>query len=388
METSQEPKSSVLIAHIADVHLRDTQYATSKRGGDFFDAFMRAIEAAAGHTPRPDCIVCAGDVFDNSRPSARMIGQLMQIDARLKELNMPMITGTGNHDYSTPTWLSTLFPSASMQKGGVYPIDGCSVLVNGIGIYGIPPYSTTAFRERQAEIDIATQGSAVLIYHNLISGIVPLYTGEKQTLDVAELPVHQGTKAILLGDIHIQGYVKRARPGGGECLIGYPGALEICKENEPVEKSIPLIRVATDADAEVVGTIPTRTRKFIHAKVRSVEELDTVAAEVSAAAAQHPLVLVDFDRKLTQTVPRLHALLDVTQAVLRCHPLPSQFVAEKRTNGGDGDRLTLGYFVSKRFKDRPDLDVIATALLQRGDTDAANIVSDFVDKRNQEIAEA
>ena len=373
---------SILIAHIGDAHLRDTQYATAQRGLDFFEAFKRAVKAA--FSAGADCIVCCGDNFDMARPSAKVIGQLMQVDGLLKQLGLMMFTITGNHDYSSPSWLSTLFPdNAQTGDSGIIPIDGESVQFKGFRITGIPPYTARTFLEKTAEIENLTRHSDVVLYHGFVTGIVPAYTGDKTVLDVKDLVVSSNNKAILLGDIHVQGFVKRARPGGGDVLIGYPGSLEMCSKSESVDKSIPMIRV-TKEDATVENYVPLDIRPYISRVVKTAKDLDALVNHAKAVANCHPVVLVEFDRSLPQTVARLHAVLDPQRCVIRCYPLPMEKVDRGPLEYPkvNRERLTVEHFVKARFADSEvELAETALRLLYAGDSNTSNIVSDYVEKR-------
>lgn len=384
MENDQAPAGSILIAHLGDTHLRDTQYATSQRGVDFFEAFKRAVEAIADYskkTAKVDVIVCAGDIFDVSRPSAKVIGQLIQIDKLLVKRGLSMLCVTGNHDHSKPTWLSTLFPGtggASCTSPGITHIDGRYCDVNGFTIAGVPPYTASAFRAHRAETEIAVRDADVLVYHGFVSGIVPVYTGDKNVLSVDEIPLSSRLKAVLLGDIHIQGYVTR-----DNTLIGYPGSLEMCSASEPLEKSVPLIRVDASG-AKVEHTIPLRIRPFIARKVFCQEDLDQLVADVTAVADQHPVVPVEFDRSLPETVSRLHSVLDAQRAVIRCYPLPSiKETTARAETSPDQECLGMEHFISRRFNDNRELETVALGLFARGEQNAANIVSDFIESRLQ-----
>jgi DNA repair exonuclease SbcCD nuclease subunit len=307
----------------------------------------------------------------------------MQVDGLLKQLNMVMFTITGNHDYSSPSWLSTLFPDITQTgDGGIVPIDGESVEFRGFRITGIPPYVARTFLEKTAEIENLTRHSDVVLYHGFITGIVPAYTGDKTVLDVKDLPVSARNKAVLLGDIHVQGFVKVDRPGGGDVLIGYPGSLEMCSKSESIEKAIPMIRV-TEETATIESYIPLTIRPHISKVVKTVEELDALVELVTAVSAQHPVVLVEFDRSLPQTVARLHAALDPQRCVIRCYPLPAEHSTTKREERPDGDPyLTVEHFVKARFADsETELAETALRLLYAGDSNTANIVGDYVENR-------
>lgn len=385
MESTTGAEGSILIAHISDVHLRNMQYAAQSRGDDFFAAFKRAVNAACASAA--DVIVCTGDNFDVARPSAKTIGQMIQIDRMLVAAGKRMLTITGNHDFSNPTWLNTLFPcSPETAASGVVPMDSAKANVKGFIVGGIAPYTAAVFRNKTDDITKFVEDCDVVLYHGFIDGITSAFAGGKNVLHVSELPSSARTKAYLLGDIHIQQYIDRTNAGGSSMLVGYPGSLEMCSSSESVDKSIPLIRV-TPTGAAVESTIPLTIRPFIHRKVRNPEDLDALIAAVTEVADQHPVVPVEFDRSLPQTVSRLHAVLDAQRAVIRCYPLPAEKVDHVRTTQSeDAEELTIQHFISRKFSEEPELESVALALFDRGDSDASNIISDFIEKRLAAVA--
>jgi DNA repair exonuclease SbcCD nuclease subunit len=375
---------SILIAHLADIHLRDTQYVTPRRGLDFFEAAKQAVSKAC---KKADLLVIVGDIFDRSRPSPNVIGQLMQIDRMLQEAGKAMLAVTGNHDWSDPTWLGTLFPGRTPKTGrlpddavGIIPIDGATVTFRGFTFAGIKPYGCSAFRHNLAEVTVAARDADVVLYHALVDGVVPFYAGQ-DPLRVDELPISMNNKAWLLGDIHVQGMVMRDRPGGGKTLVSYPGSTEMCSASEDTRKSVPLIRLSKDA---AVGEtpIPLTIRPFINAEVTTEEELEVLMRQVSTVAAEDPVVIAKFSRDLPQTINRLHSMLDAQRAVIRCYPLPTVKAAARRAKDDRPDApLSMDYFVAKRFEGRPDLEAVALDLLHRGDSDASGIISLLIENR-------
>lgn len=393
MEPTTQPEGSILIAHIADTHLRDTQYATARRGQDFFDAFKAAVTEACSVA---DVLVLVGDIFDRARPGPRVIQQLMQIDALIQSRKKICFAVTGNHDWGVPTWIDTLFGGRTARLTdpghsvtGIIPIDGESnVQFRGFSFAGVTQRSAGAFRSDMAEIEAQTRGADVVLFHGFVDGIVPMYAGSHDPLRVGELPIAKSNKAWLLGDIHVQGFVRRDRPGGGSTLIGYPGSLEMCSASEPLEKSVPLVRV-TKEHAEVESCIRVPTRPFIRAKILTESDLDDLIAKITPLATAHPVVVAEFSRALPQTINRLHSVLDAQRAVIRCYPLPDTKVKVDRDKEGDGEEeLTMEHFVTKRFSEAGDeeLQVVALALLHRGDDDAANIVSNFIEETDAAVS--
>jgi DNA repair exonuclease SbcCD nuclease subunit len=376
MEPTQKTDSSILIAHLADSHLRDTQYATARRGIDFFEAFKAAVELACD---KADVLVLVGDIFDRPRPSPRVIGQLMQIHQIISSKNKMCLATTGNHDWGEPTWLSILFPPG--DSGGIVALDDRSVTFRGFEFTGVRQRNAGSFREDIAEIEKQARKSDVVLFHGLVDGVVPFFAGLQDPLRADELPVSKTNKAWLLGDIHIQGYTERSRPGGGMCLIGYPGSTEMCQAAEPKAKSVPLIRL-TKESAVLEDRIPVPTRPYITGVIETEDDLDAfIREQAEPVASQHPVVSVKFNRELTQTIERLHSILDAQRAVIRCYPLPELKAHTARAVDDGIDEYGMEHFVSKRFASDAELGQVALDLLHRGEEDSNNIVSEFVERR-------
>lgn len=370
---------------MADIHLRDTQYATTRRGLQFYKAFKEAVKKVID---KVDVLAVVGDIFDRSRPSPKVIRQLMEIDALLRAHGKPMIASTGNHDWCNPTWLSTLFPMAYEEdvtgKSGIIPLDEASTVFHGIKFTAVHPYAASAFRSKISEIEDQVKDADVVLYHNLVDGVVPFFAGKK-ALHVDEFPLSRAHKAWLLGDIHVQGYKELDRPNGGKTLVGYPGSLEMCSSAESTDKSVPIIKISK-SKAEVQTKIDTEIQPYFSAKIRSEEDLDDFCGALEKQAKSHPVVVVDFSRSVPQTISRIHSLVDAQRAVVRCYPLPSEKIVKQREKTGEGEpELDLQYFITKPFDDRPDLAEVATKLLVQGKEGAEAIITELTDTR---LAEA
>jgi DNA repair exonuclease SbcCD nuclease subunit len=391
MATQATPNGDLLIAHISDTHLRDSQYAAARRGQDFFDGFLNAVGVAL---EAADVICITGDIFDRPRPSSSVVAQLMEIDLRIRRAGKVAFAITGNHDWMTPTWLQTLFPGRVLgptddgvetlreNETGIVPMDNSSAVFRGYRFVGLTPHSGASFRNELANITVQVRKADVVLFHALVDGVVKFPIHIPEPLHVSELPISKQNSAWLLGDIHTQGYVERDRPGGGKCLVGYSASTEMCSASEPVEKSVPIIRLNADG-AKLERTIPFRTRPFINASVHTAEQLDALMGRITAVADQHPVVVVQFDRQLPQTINRLHSTLDAQRAIIRCYPLPEvKTSAARETDSPDAvAELTMEHFVSRRFEDRPDLQKVALDLLARGEDDAGAIIGELIESQ-------
>jgi len=255
----------------------------------------------------------------------------------------------------------------------------------GIKFATVNPYSASAFRHKLAEITVQVRDADVVLYHGLIDGIVPIYTGLSDPLTVDDLPISKNNKAWLLGDLHMPGFVNPERPGGGTCLVGYPGSTEMCSSSEPLQKEIQLVKVDKDT-AERIDPVPIETRPYITTKVHTEEDLEELMEKVAKVASDHPVVNVEFNREVPEVINRLHSMLDAQRSVIRCYPLPLDKKVVAREQGGTDDaELTMDHFVEKRFKEKPELAEVALDLLHR-DTDAHNIITDYVEKRKEAFA--
>jgi DNA repair exonuclease SbcCD nuclease subunit len=379
MESTTTTKSDLLISLIGDIHLRDSQYANTGRSIDFFNAFEQAINVSK----EADLIVATGDIFDSSRPSPKVIGQLIRVDHMLQKMKLTMLCITGNHDRANPTWLRTLFPRE--DGTGIIPMDDRSITIKGYKFFGIPPYTANQFRSNASVIAEQCRDADVVLYHGFVTGVVPMMVNQDANpLTIDDLPSSPQTKAVLLGDIHKQGWVTH-KSGLCEKLVIYPGSTEVCSASEDPNKSVPMIRL-TKESAIVETTIPIKTRLFIAAKVRTDDELTALLDRLRDVAEQNPVVVVEFDRGLNDAVYRIHTALDADKALIRCKPLPHGGMDYVRTTTGENDGRTIKDFMSARLSDDVELEAIAMALIDRGEEDANNILAEFVESNTASAA--
>lgn len=379
-------RETLTIAHIADCHLRDRQYATPKRGKDFAEALHNAVYAAIAAGAK--VIVAAGDIFDIGRPSINCLGQLKSVDDLLIEKGVPMLCNMGNHDWSTPSWICTLFDQGKRKKhAGIINVDDTVVEVGGFRFGGVSHRSAPTWRDGRKEIDEFVAGLDVLIYHGFVKGIVDLFTKE-DTLTVEDFPTPPGLKAILLGDIHVPEYIR-----SNGVLMGYPGSTEMCSASEPTQKFVQILKL-NDAEAIHTNSVKIDTRPFIQRSVRTQEDADTLMGDLAILLedkkSKDPVCVVQFDRNTqSDIIRRIHSVLDANKAIIRCYPLPVDKVANDggRTVSDDDEVLDLSFFVSERFKDdAATLRDTALRLAVTPPDDATGVIQEFINKRKAELA--
>ena len=363
------------IGHLADSHLKETRYGHVKYGDDFFHGLVNAINASSPHV---DVFVHVGDMFDSARPGPRVIGQLMKIHELLLSLKKKMFVVTGNHDWNNTPWFTVLFPSCG--EYGIEPIDDRVVEYKGFKISGIRPHSPTSFAESCVEIRNLAKGADVVLYHGFVKGVVPIYVGDKVVTDVGDLPITDTTKAVLLGDIHIQGEVFHRG-----CLVSYPGSTEVVSDGEVVEKSVPVVTIRKDVPAEVTARIPFSTRSYISAEVRTEDQLVDFLARVKDLMPLRPVVVCKFDADIPSALQRLYAVADPLQCLLRPLRLPKNIILrgvfESSMEEEQPDDLTVADFVYAELKgeNTEHLRILAEALIAQP-SEAVGIVAEHVNQ--------
>ena len=379
--TQTSKRNPVTVGVSGDTHFRDTQYARSSRGLDYYEAKLRLVKRAneSGVTVLLD----TGDFFNSSRPSANVIQQATRLDRLLKQKGIAMLTVTGNHDWSTPTWLDVLFPDTNPSDGGIIPMDDRRLVIDGFVYQGVRPYSPSGYRANEVAIKKLCEGADVVLMHATVNGIVECGIDPERMLDLTELPYVPGVKLIALGDLHYFGFITHRG-----VLVGYPGSVEMNSSSEPTSKVLPLVRV-TDEGATLQDALPLRIRPFLTATIRTEADSDALMELLQPVAAEHPVVVAKFSREIPSVIPRAYALLDPQRAVIRFEPLPSkEETSVDRTKAGEIEARGIEYFLHARFdgEDKKDELSLSLALLARGEEDAANIITTFIDKRKQELA--
>ena len=379
--TKTAKRAPVTIGVSGDTHFRDTQYARASRGKDYYDAKIRLIEKAA--EAGVSVLLDTGDFFNSSRPSASVIQQATTLDRLLRKKDIAMLTVTGNHDWSTPTWLQVLFPDADPRDLGIIPMDDRRVVIDRFVYQGLRPHSPASYRNNEVEIKKMCDGADVVLMHATVNGIVECGLDPERMLDLAELPYVTGVKMIALGDLHFFGFINHRG-----CLVGYPGSTEMNSSSESTSKVLPLVRLSDD-EATLHEALPLRIRPFFSPTIRTEAEATALLETLKPVADQHPVVVAKFSRDVSSVITRTYALLDPQRAVIRFEPLPSkEETSVDRAKASEIEAHGIEYFLHARFggEDKKEELALSIDLLARGEDDAANIVTAFIEKRKQELA--
>jgi hypothetical protein len=370
-----KPANCLRIAHTADWHLRDEHLGLRKRGPDFTKAALAVVESACQNGC--ELIVNAGDILNVSRPSSQNITDLNAIHQRLKALGLPMLVISGNHDMASPSWSEAVLETDG--KTGIIPADNLRHKQGGVNFTCLPWMPRAALVERLARVP----DGDVLVWHGEVQEFRG-YPGDS-CVTVADLTPAR-FQAVLLGDIHKRGYVE-ATAEGAPCLVGYPGATEIVKRDDPLLHSYEIIDLPLDGSAPTHYQVMIETRPALVFHISSDADLEEVIAKVTAVADSEPMVFIRYAKSVEGVKARLHAAIDVNKVILREEPLP-EVVLALDTPGQEGE------FVSARQVTDfiPDLFPVPGPLQDLGALlcdparNADDLINAYVAKRQEEAA--
>lgn len=233
------------IAHLADIHVRDSRRAEY---AEVIERLYAQLEASP-----PAAVVIAGDIFDTmTRASAANWDDVATFLQRLAAL-APVVLIPGNHDLNERkrgekvSLLAPLFKAAGGARGldpnrvclwdapGIYEHPG---VPGAAWVIGIPSADLPTDEDLQAALAAAPHLTAVAaVFHETISGcrypngqaaeserFTPTYL-EKLAAAAAGRPL-----AVMLGDVHLRQEIKLEAPNA---RCAYPGSLVCQNFGEP-----------------------------------------------------------------------------------------------------------------------------------------------------------
>jgi len=313
-----EKTETVRLLHIADTHLRDTQFQLKLRGEDFAAALEDAARLA--EESRADAVLLPGDMLDSTRPSSAVIARMRRLSDQLVFKGLPMLVTSGNHDQCDPHWVEAICPGE--LRGGMLCLDNKEFRISRPGqpdfvIRGLPFCRRDEFLASTKDMP---RGD-VLLWHGAVTGLASGPTGE-QDVRLEDLPGDMFA-LIALGDQHTRN--SATLPGGA--VAAYPGSTELCSSDEPADK------FADMYEFEVVGgrwrisagyprALRIRTRRAAFFQLLTDADMDKALQEIRDLAPSDPIVLVRYNRGLENARGRLSTAMAAGKGILRAVPLP------------------------------------------------------------------
>lgn len=313
---AQTPQLNII--HTADWHLRLSHLGVTARGPDFFNAAMSAVDLAVeASLETPTCMVICGDQLNNVTPPPAVVRQLRDIHDRLVEKNIPGFCILGNHDQTDPPWNELFREDDGLNsESGLIDITGRSVTWRGVKFHGLPPVHSAQLPELIEKLPYNLEdadGPEIALWHGSLAD----FTGYpvEGMLTVADLPLDR-LDAFLLGDIHKRQYVTS---GPRPCIVGYPGATELCNKMEPLTHSVTKFTVR-DGRLGAGEELPVKFRPALAVRIAKEEDITKAIHRIKGAQDACPMVFVSYNPQLPGVGKRLRENLDLTKILLRDEP--------------------------------------------------------------------
>lgn len=310
----------VKIAHIADVHLRDRQYTYESRGADFSTGFLNAIDTAIANGA--DAIICAGDLLDTSRPSAKVVvDTLVVTNTKLEQAGVKMFVISGNHDKSKAAWAEMF---ATRESPGIVNLDWREATVGDVTIKGYPFMQDADMKSEMQKLRDSQSRYDIIVWH----GALKEFAGYTQSADAISMRDFVDTCRLLaLGDQHIH---KQLDKYG--YTAAYPGSTELCSESEDAEKKL-LMYTWDGHDLIDTESIPFKTKPVQRFVIKTELDLENAITQINSNA----IVFVKFDDSVTSVIPRLNTIL-TPENILRptAIPTPKENIVTFEMSVGEG----------------------------------------------------
>lgn len=319
-----------ILAHVADTHLRTSQYGFSYRGEDFKQGLIHAIDEARNCGVSE--IFHGGDMIDQRSPASDVIDQLVDVHVYLEDRNMWMYAVTGNHERAEPTWVG-LLEKVARRFGGelrIKCIDHQRVTLRDgrTTVFGLPSMSAVEMRDYLIN---GKDTADFLLWHGAVKEFADFPTMD--AVAISEFAACTRFQSVLLGDIHVTKYFALRDTG----TIGYPGSTELCKGNEDPVKQIGIIY--SDGCSHRVVTRPIPTRPVLLLRIMSEPDLDAAIIKLAATREQMPMVFASYNPTIPAVVSRMFAAMHhrsifraaaASITVAEAAPAPAQNEDKKR----------------------------------------------------------
>ena len=285
----------------ADSHLRTSSMGSEERGVDFYRALLSVVLIAKKEKVR--YILHGGDILDATRLSSTVQDQLQDIDLVCRENDIEMLVISGNHDACRPHWIESIQKVRrrldDKREGGIYLVDNQVVDVEGSGstmkVLCLPSMPPEVMLERATSTE-----ADVLLWH----GPIREFCGypDPSALSITDLPADR-FDGILLGDIHIRKFEEL-----NDCLIGYPGATEVARSDDPLDCTCTLMEWTDGKPVKVLKHIPVNNRPVFPRRIDSEQKLQDVMAEIRKHGHKPALFLINYADSIEGVRERLNMI--------------------------------------------------------------------------------
>lgn len=320
--------SEVKIAHIADCHLRNVHYGSSKRGARFLQGVLSAIEASANE--KANLILCCGDMLDSNNPGPAIVNwQLKAIHDRLLSVEIPMLVIQGNHDNCVPSWLTPYEVNAPEEL----TLPGLHYLPNSSTVWSLEhkdwPFPiniyTAGYCNKEEFLEqckmLKNYSPDIVAWH----GEIQEFCGFPLPDAIAVNEIPKVCQLLAMGHIHVHKLIEN-----DGLTIAYPGSTELVSEDEDEHKQLYLYGFRKNMLAPYTAvlnwhkSVPFDTQPVIRRTIKTAEELEETISELKVKP--DVLAFIRYDRTIPDIVSRLHDAADLELTTLKLTPMmPDRF---------------------------------------------------------------
>jgi exonuclease SbcD len=287
---------SVRILHLADLHLGAGFPTMGDRGGersrDLLNAYLRAVEFAAGVARPVDFVVIAGDLFDTHDPDPALVYQVEASFEKLHQAGVPVFLVPGTHD--AHSYRRSIYRRLRLPEGSelfVQPVltPGPRLTIRGevVQVYGIAYDAAISQRPLGEFRPVGEADYHVGILH------AALQDSPTWKIRASDLPVTRteiaasGLHYMALGHYHSFAEVRE----GGTVAV-YPGTLEGRKFGENGPRY--LVTATLSRDAVSIERTPwnarTLTEMNLDLLASEVQDEDQLADRITAFSGDREIV--------------------------------------------------------------------------------------------------
>ena len=348
------------ILSTSDNHVGFRQYGLLRREGDIEEAFLSILNK--GVELGVDVITVSGDIIHTVRPTASSIQFLKICQEYLVEHNLLCLVSIGNHDKSSPHWISNLSTSTT---AGFHVLDDETYVLDSVAIYG----KTFCSRDEFAEGSCIPRTTDVLLMHQSFNELTTFPSDKSFSFeDFEKLPE---SCLVFIGDTHI--HRKFDRDGRIVCS---PGSSELMSESEEADKYV-YLSSQTESGWEV-ESVPLKTRTTLRISITKDEDVEKAIAQIKEAEACEPIVFLKFDTKLSDVLSRVQKQINIDNVVLR--PKPIKLVDGNIEEQAFEKDLTFSDLLKDFIPDNPR-QFEAVSQLLNPDAEVHSVLDKFVESR-------
>lgn len=360
----------VKILSAADTHVGCRQYGLRAREADIEKSFEQLVNKTKNY----DALTISGDIIDSTRPLPRTVEFLKRMHRRLVQMEKPCYVSIGNHDLTTPHWISILDQGS---KYGFRLLDNSTADVNGVKIYGC---SFTDKKTFNYGINIPDDTDLLLMHQS----VTPFAGFPSKTSFEPEDFADVTAQIVVVGDIHVHKMFEVSGHQQRRIQVWSPGSTEVLGRSEEFSKYALEVNFRDGVLGQVVS-VPLQTRKCMSASVMSAGALEALQNTLSNVD-EEMLVFVEFSNDLDNVMPRLRSVVDLEKVILRPYPI-SKLVKSAKGKSVKATQVTMSDIAVEFFPQSPLLQQTGLQCLEIG-ADVPSLLDNLISSRREELASA